>query len=362
MITIDVSLGSRSYPVLIGPGLMDRLGELVRARLGAVRAAILTDDRVGPLYLARAQASLGAAGLSCAALTLPHGEETKCLGRAAEVYGFLAEAEITRRDAVITLGGGVIGDLGGFAAATWLRGVRFVQVPTSLLAQVDSSVGGKTAVDLPAGKNLVGAFHQPSLVVCDPSALETLPDEFWRDGLGEVVKYGVIREEALFRLLEETAPEGRAGLMRRMEEILSACVRCKAEIVARDELDTGERAILNFGHTIGHAIETCQCYRGLHHGEAVAAGMAAITRLSEARGITAPGTLARLTALLQTLGLPRELPDIPAESLIRAMRRDKKRDGARLTAVLPEEIGRCRTETVDPEEFFAPLRFIDRAT
>ncbi|MBR6028642.1 MAG: 3-dehydroquinate synthase [Clostridia bacterium] len=355
MRTIEVSLGSRSYPVHIAPGLLDQSGPLVREHLGEAAVAVVTDDRVGPIYLERVLASLRGSGLRAVSVTLPHGEKTKCLEQAAELYRFFAEHHITRRDAVLALGGGVMGDLGGFAAATWLRGVRFVQLPTSLLAQVDSSVGGKVAVDLPEGKNLVGAFHQPSLVLCDPRALDTLPEEFWRDGLGEVAKYGAIRDENLFRLLEEAAPLGRQGLMVRMDEILGRCIACKADIVSRDELDTGERAILNFGHSLGHAVETCQRYSGLHHGEAVAAGMAAITRLSEKQGLTEPGTAARIEALLTALGLPARLPEIPADQLRAALRRDKKAEGDGLRVVLLERIGRCFTRLVQPETFFADL-------
>ena len=355
MTVIDVSLGARSYPVMIGDGLLSSAGQLIRDRLGPCACAVVTDDRVGPLWLEPVMASLSAAGIRAVSVTLPHGEASKSLASAARLYHFLAEQHITRADALVALGGGVMGDLGGFAAATWLRGIRFVQLPTSLLAQVDSSVGGKVAVDLPEGKNLVGAFHQPSLVLCDPSALSTLPDEFWRDGMGEVVKTAAIRDAELFRLLEEAAPLGREGLAARMYRIVPRCVRCKADIVSRDEKDTGERIILNFGHTVGHAVEACQRYEGLHHGEAVAVGMSAITALSEARGLTAPGTLARLNALLDALGLPRRLPPIPPEELLAAMRRDKKAAGSTLRVVLLREIGSCFTLETAPEAFFARM-------
>ncbi len=280
MPTITVPLGDRSYPIYIESGALDTLGARTREALGDITAAIVTDDNVAPLYLSRAVASCQKAGLRVCTITLPHGEGTKCLERLTELYGFLCENHVTRRDALVALGGGVIGDLTGLAAATFLRGVHFIQVPTTLLAQVDSSVGGKVAVDLPQGKNLVGAFYQPHFVLADPETLNTLTDEFWRDGLGEVVKYGCIGDEALFALLEACAPGGRSALMACIGEILLRCIRAKADVVAQDERDTGLRMTLNFGHTIAHAVETCQHYEGLRHGEAVALGMHLMTRLT----------------------------------------------------------------------------------
>ena len=228
---IIVPLKERSYPIHIGSGLLDSLGAYVREALGEITVAVVTDDNVAPLYLSRAVKSLLAAGLKVKSITLPHGEETKCLARLSDLYDFLCHARLTRKDAVVALGGGVIGDLTGLAAATFLRGVHFVQAPTTLLAQVDSSVGGKVAVDLPQGKNLVGAFYQPDLVVIDPDTLNTLTDEFWRDGLGEVVKYGCINDAELFALLEAAAPGGRAALMDQIDVILRHCVQAKADVV-----------------------------------------------------------------------------------------------------------------------------------
>ncbi len=348
MPTITVPLGERSYPIHIESGALDTLGPRTREALGEIAVAIVTDDNVAPLYLQRAVASLEGAGLRVAAITLPHGEGTKCLDQLSRLYGFLCESRITRRDAVVALGGGVIGDLAGLAAATFLRGVHFIQVPTTLLAQVDSSVGGKVAVDLPQGKNLVGAFYQPDFVLADPATLTPLTDEYWRDGLGEVVKYGCIGDENLFALLEEAAPGGRAALMAHIDEILLRCIRAKAEVVAQDEHDTGLRMTLNFGHTVAHAVETCQHYAGLRHGEAVALGMHVMTRLTESRGMTAPGTADRLDALLSLLGMPMELPAIPEGELIAAMGMDKKSAGKELRVIALERIGRCyihRTDT-----------------
>lgn len=311
MKTITVPLGSRTYPIYIGSGLIDRAGEFFAKHLPGRAAAIITDDHVAPLYLKRVCDSLDAAGVRHAEIVLPHGEATKCLEKLTELYGFLSDSHITRSDAVIALGGGVMGDLAGLAAATWLRGIPFMQIPTTLLSQVDSSVGGKVAVDLPQGKNLVGAFWQPSVVLCDPDTLLTLTDRYWTDGLGEVVKYGCIHDEPLFALLEEKAPGGREGVMSAIDEILSHCIQAKADVVAQDETDHGLRATLNFGHTVGHAVETVQGYGGVSHGEGVAIGMNVITRLSEQRGQTAAGTAERIEKLCKALNQPTELPQLP---------------------------------------------------
>lgn len=352
--TISVNLGDRSYPVMIDSNALNILGESIRQRLGDCTAAIVTDDNVAPLYLAQVEASLNRAGLRHTSIVLPHGEPTKCLTQLSNLYDFLCESRITRKDAIVALGGGVIGDLAGLAAATFLRGVHFVQAPTTLLAQVDSSVGGKVAVDLPQGKNLVGAFYQPAMVLCCPDTLNTLTEHFWRDGLGEVVKYGCIGDAELFRLLEECAPGGRAALMAHIDVILQRCIQAKANVVAQDEHDTGLRMTLNFGHTIGHAVETCQHYAGLSHGEAVALGMAVMTRLTERRGMTAPGTAARLEKLLMALGLPTQLPDIPMADLLSAMGMDKKAAGKTLRVIVLDEIGACRIHTTDVS-FFADM-------
>ncbi|MBQ8160437.1 MAG: 3-dehydroquinate synthase [Clostridia bacterium] len=342
---VVVPLQDRTYSVLIREGLIHQAGILIRERLctsGRLpRIAVVTDDVVAPLYLDTVLASLRDAGFSAASLILPHGEGTKSLPFLQDVWSFLSGEHITRTDLILALGGGVIGDLTGFAAASWLRGVRFVQLPTSLLAQIDSSVGGKVAIDLKEGKNLVGAFHQPSLVLCDTSVLSTLTDHFWRDGLGEMVKYGCIGEPELFESLEALAGGGRERLMEGMTELVTTCVRHKARVVEQDEHDTGLRVTLNFGHTLAHAVETCQHYQGLSHGMAVAAGMAEITRLSESCHQTEKGTYARLCRLLEALRLPSSLPEIPKEDLLRAMGMDKKHDGSALKIVLLRRIGTC---------------------
>lgn len=351
MATVQVSLGERSYPIYIAPGILDSIGTYAREILGECRLAIVTDDHVAPLYLHRVEASLQAAELQYTSIVLPHGEPTKCLEQLSCLYDFLCESRITRSDAVVALGGGVIGDLAGLAAATFLRGIRFLQVPTTLLAQVDSSVGGKVAVDLPQGKNLVGAFYQPTAVLCDPLTLNTLTDEFWRDGLGEVVKYGCIGDEVLFSLLEGCASGGREALMEQIDTLLQRCIQAKADVVAQDEHDTGLRMTLNFGHTIGHAVETCQHYQGLRHGEAVAMGMAVMTRLTEHMGLTEQGTAQRLCSLLKALHLPTALPDIPTAELLAAMGMDKKAAGKALRVILLDRIGSCRIHKTDVSFF-----------
>ena len=348
---ITVPLGERTYPCHIGSGLLDCLGALTLESLGEIAVAVVTDDNVAPLYLDRAVKSLENAGLRVCTITLPHGEETKCLARLSDLYTFLCENRITRKDAVIALGGGVIGDLTGLAAATFLRGVHFIQVPTTLLAQVDSSVGGKVAVDLPQGKNLVGAFYQPEFVLVDPDTLNTLTDDYWRDGLGEVVKYGCIGDADLFALLEECAPGGRAALMARIDEILVHCIQAKADVVAQDEKDTGLRMTLNFGHTIAHAVETCQHYTGLRHGEAVALGMHVMTRLTEQKGLTDAGTADRLDALLSQLDMPMQLPDFDEETLVAAMGMDKKFSGKVLRVIVLNQIGKCYIHSTDAAFF-----------
>ena len=351
MPTITVPLGNRTYPIHIGSGLLDCLGSYVIDALGEISVAVVTDDNVAPLYLERAVQSLEAAGLRVCTVTLPHGEQTKCLDQLASLYTFLCESRITRKDAVIALGGGVIGDLAGLAAATYLRGVHFIQVPTTLLAQVDSSVGGKVAVDLPQGKNLVGAFYQPDFVLVDPDTLTTLTDDYWRDGLGEVVKYGCIGDTELFALLEACAPGGREQLMQHIDTILVRCIQAKADVVAQDERDTGLRMTLNFGHTIAHAVEACQHYAGLRHGEAVALGMHVITRLTEEKGMTAKGTAERLDALLRQLDMPMQLPELDEETVISAMFMDKKFSGKVLRVIVLNQIGKCFIHPTDAAFF-----------
>jgi len=347
---LRIDLKERSYDIIIEKGSLNGLGEAVKARLPKARkAAVISDTNVAPLYADRVLASLEKAGFEAHLLVLPAGEATKCLQCLSQCYDFLCEHRLSRSDAVITLGGGVIGDLGGLAAATYLRGVAFVQVPTSLLSQVDSSVGGKVAIDLPQGKNLCGCFYQPRLVLVDPDTLQTLTDTFWRDGMGEVVKYGCIRDAKLFDLLCRL--NSREAAMAHIEAIIATCLQIKARVVENDEHDTGERMILNFGHTLAHAIEAAQHFTGMRHGEAVAVGMALITRLAENQGLTGKGTYQRLWDCLKAQGLSTTVRLENKDSFLNALALDKKHLNGQLKVVLLNKIGSCYLYKA-PGDFF----------
>jgi len=340
---LKVELGTRRYPIRIGRGLLAD-GAGLAALVPGRHALVLSDANVAPLYLAAVQAAL--AGKQVGTLVLPPGEQEKTLARFAEVMQALAVLGASRDATVIALGGGVVGDLAGFAAACWMRGVRFVQLPTTLLAMVDSSVGGKTAVDLPQGKNLVGAFHQPAAVLADTATLDTLPDRELRAGLAEVVKYGALGDAGFFAWLEQHAEALLAREPAALAEAIARCCAHKAGIVARDETEQGERMLLNLGHTFGHAIETEQGYGGLLHGEAVAVGMVLAARLSADLGLAPWTDAARLAALLERLALPTALPaGLGAEALLARMRLDKKALSGRLRLVLWRGLGQA--EVVD---------------
>jgi 3-dehydroquinate synthase len=342
MKTIRVESG-KPYDVLVARGLLDRAGKFASAVFprGAT-AAVVTDETVDPLYAARVRASLEAAGFRTVATAFPAGERSKTLATYGEVLSFLAAAQVTRNDFAVALGGGVPGDLAGFAAATYLRGIPFLQVPTTLLAAVDSSVGGKTAVDLPEGKNLVGAFHQPRLVLCDPDTLATLPRKTFADGVAEAVKYGVLQDRALFKRLAG----GDFG--NNLDGIIARCVAIKADFVARDEFDRGARKFLNLGHTFGHAVEAASDF-AVSHGSAVAIGMVAAARAAEKMGIAREPVAGPLAAALEANGLPVRSP-FAAGTLVEYALRDKKREGGKLTFVLPEAVGRCRLHEVPVED------------
>ena len=321
--TVDVK-ASRNYTVHIGEGLLARVGDLCKGVLKSKKVLILTDETVGALYLGAAHASLTAAGFSVCSLSVPVGEDSKSTATYLKVVSVLASRGFTRSDAIVALGGGVVGDLGGFCAATYLRGIGFVQVPTTLLACVDSSVGGKTAVNLPQGKNLLGAFYQPWLVVCDTQVLSTLAPATYADGMAEVIKYGMIRDAALFEALEnETLSK---------TEMIRRCVEIKREMVEADERDTGCRQLLNFGHTVGHAVEKCSAF-AVSHGSAVAVGMSIV-----ARAVSDAETAVRLQALLKKTGLPTECA-FTAEELFEVALSDKKRANDTLTLVTVPTIG-----------------------
>ena len=337
---LNVALGERAYPIWIGPGVLDdhvRWRAAIRGR----HALVVTNTTVAPLYLARAMAAL--AGLQSASLVLPDGEQYKNLDHCAAVFDALAALKANRDACIVALGGGVIGDLAGFAAATWMRGIDFIQIPTTLLAQVDSSVGGKTGVNLAAGKNLVGAFHQPRAVVIDTGTLATLPDREYRSGLAEVVKYGAIGDVEFFAWLERHAAALAARDDAAIGEAIARSCLHKAGVVARDEREDGERALLNFGHTFGHALETSAGYGTLLHGEAVAIGMQLAARLSAALGRAPVADADRLERLLTALDLPVALPPgHDPEHLVALMRLDKKNVSGRLRLILWRGIGEAQ--------------------
>jgi 3-dehydroquinate synthase len=344
---IQVELGARAYTVSVGAGLLDspRLAAQVRGS----QAFVLSDANVAPLYLQRV--SLALAGKQVHTLVLPAGEQEKNLARYGEALSALAAAGASRDATVIALGGGVVGDLAGFAAATWMRGVRFVQLPTTLLAMVDSSVGGKTAVDLAQGKNLVGAFHQPAAVFADTATLATLPSRELRAGLAEVVKAAAIADAGFFAWLEANAEGLIAGDEALLEHAIATSIAFKAGVVARDETERGERMLLNFGHTFGHAIETAQGYGGLLHGEAVAVGMLLAAALASGLGRAPAADAQRLRGLLARLGLPTELPaGLEPAALLAHMRLDKKALSGTPRLVLWRGVGHAEVVADVPEQ------------
>jgi len=345
---VHVDLGSKSYDIEIERGLLPHVGGKIKTLLPkAEKIAIITDSHIRPLYASILQESLEKEGLVVTVLTFPAGEESKNLKTLGSLYDRLAEAGLTRSDGVVALGGGVTGDMGGLAAATFLRGIAFVQIPTSLLATVDSSVGGKVAIDLSGGKNLVGAFYQPKAVYIDPDVLKTLPSRYLHDGLAEVIKYGCIMDKDLFMKLEKI--QNDAELLTRADEIIEICCRIKARIVEHDEFDTGERMLLNFGHTLGHAVEKTFCFDRYSHGEGVSIGMVLLTRRSEKLGLTESGTADRIAALLQKFQLPVTV-DMRQEDFLQAIALDKKKRGSHLTLILLKNIGESFLKKVEFSE------------
>jgi 3-dehydroquinate synthase len=349
--TVSVQLGNRSYAIKIAPGLIDQLGrECARLKLGA-RCAIITDTNVGRRFAKAAFNSLATTGFSPSLIVVPAGETAKSLKTVQTCYDLLAAHRLERKSFIVALGGGVVGDLAGFVAATYLRGIAFVQVPTTLLAQVDSSVGGKVGVNLKAGKNLVGAFHQPRLVLCDLDTLRTLPEREFRAGLAEVIKYGVIYDARLFAQLERDLPK----LLRREPQILAAvvarCCEIKADIVGQDETENGLRAILNFGHTIGHAIENISGYGKFMHGEAIAIGQVATAKLSSGLMGLSGDDAGRIRDLFKRAGLPVgiKLSTPRRRKLFAAMRFDKKVSGGEIKFVLARKIGKVVWDQRVPE-------------
>lgn len=341
MRTVHIS-ASREYEVLVERGLLNCCGELVRAATKAKKAVVIAGETVYPLYGAQVEHSLAEAGLEVLHYVLPQGEQAKTLEHYGRLLEFLSRNHITRTDVLVALGGGVTGDLTGFAAATYQRGMEFVQIPTTLLAAVDSSVGGKTAVNLPTGKNQVGCFYQPALVICDPEVLSTLPAEEFRCGCAEVIKYGVLGSRKFFDELKATP------ISQQLEHVICTCVEMKRDIVNQDEFDRGLRQLLNLGHSFGHAVEACSRFRVLH-GQAVAIGMAGITRAAAAKGYCREETLREVLGILAQYQLPTET-GYGLEEMAEAVLTDKKLAGGAMHLVVPEEIGRCAIVSVPAED------------
>ncbi|RKX30937.1 MAG: 3-dehydroquinate synthase [Verrucomicrobia bacterium] len=362
---VHVNLGERSYTIHIGTGILDELGDLCRDVIKPCRVLLVSDSNVGPLYSEKATQSLAGAGFTVAQAEVPAGEESKSLPVLSDLYSRAVSAGLDRDSAVIALGGGMVGDLAGFLAATFLRGIGLVQVPTSLLAMVDSSVGGKTGVNLPEGKNLVGAFHQPRLVVTDPATLHTLAEREYVSGLAEVVKYGVIRSAGLLALLEERAEDMLARDGRLLEEVIAECCAIKARVVEEDERESGGRQVLNFGHTLGHAIETVMAYRGILHGEAVSVGMIFAAFLSVREAGLPEAEALRLRNILSELGLPVCLPELEWRQLRTAIGVDKKSRAGEIGWVLTPRLGEvrwgCRVSEEALEETWRRVKELEAA-
>lgn len=333
---------SATYEVLIGSELLQKAGEAVKKVISPCKAAIVTDSTVVHLYEETVRQSLTEAGFSVCTFVFPAGEASKNMHTLGHLLEFLAKEEMTRTDLIVALGGGVTGDLAGFGAAVYLRGIPFVQIPTTFLAAIDSSVGGKTAVDLSAGKNLAGAFYQPKLVLCDTDVLQTLPEVVFADGIAEALKYGVLGDAALFEKI------AGGDFRQDLEEIVETCVSMKRDVVEEDEFDTGKRQLLNLGHTFGHAIEQ-KSYFQMTHGHAVAIGMHLIAKVAEAKGIAEKGTAAAIAKALEQNQLPKETIFSPAE-VAEGTLRDKKRRGGTISFVFPKKIGACEIVKISVEE------------
>lgn len=336
---LQVGLGERSYPIRIGQGSLTAVGADLKERNIANRYCVISDDRVAALYSEKLMASLAQAGLQAELVTFPHGEPSKTLQTVAELASRLAQLGFDRKDAIIALGGGVVGDIAGFLASSYMRGIPFVQIPTTLLAQVDSSVGGKTGVDIPEGKNLVGAFYQPKAVFIDCDVLNTLPREELLGGLGEVIKYGVIRDGAFFDYLHENREQILAVDPAVIEEVIYICCKIKAEVVAEDEKESNVRRILNYGHTLGHAVEAASGFT-LIHGLAVSIGMVAAAKLSVLNGLLSTEEQDKIVQLLVDYDLPTVVPaELDRNQIIDYLQVDKKIVAGRVFYVLPTSIG-----------------------
>ena len=345
---LKVDLKDRSYPIIIEKGLINRVSKEIIKIYKGKKIFIITDDNVNKYYGGKISEELKHNDFEVKLLSLKPGEETKNFNTLPMIYNELLDFNLTRSDLIIALGGGVIGDLAGFVASTYLRGVDFIQIPTSLLAQVDSSVGGKVAVDLERGKNLVGSFYHPKCVLIDPEVLNTLDNRFFIDGMAEVIKYGCIKDKQFFDYIEKM--ENKKQLINSMELIIHKCCDIKRQVVENDEKDKGERMLLNFGHTLGHAIEQYYNYTKYSHGEGVAIGMYAISKISEEKGLTKNGTSQRIKDILVKYNLPYEL-DINIEEILEAINLDKKKLGNNLNVIILNEIGSSKVYKTTAEFF-----------
>ena len=342
---VHVNTG-KPYDIFIERGITKNCGEYIRNVSKAKKAMIISDTNVSPIYGERVKKSLSEFGFDTFSFVFEAGEQSKRLDTIYSMYSELIDNAFTRSDIIVALGGGVTGDMAGFAAATYLRGIDFVQIPTSLLSQVDSSVGGKTGVDIPQGKNLVGAFWQPSAVLIDPDTLDTLTPHFFADGMGEVIKYGCIKSTELFDILESCD-----NIKSIIDDIIYRCVSIKRDVVERDETDKGERALLNFGHTLGHAIEKEHNFQEISHGQAVAVGMVMITKASEEKGISEKGTANRISELCRKYNLP--VSDrISLKSIVKSSFSDKKSTGSSISLVVLDRIGSSRIFSVKKADMF----------
>ncbi len=345
---LTIDLADRSYDILIGRNLLGRVGTLVSEILTPSQVVVLTHPSIQRLYGNTLKESFAAQGPTVRTLEIPEGEASKSLGQAERIFDKLMEWQCDRSTLLVALGGGVIGDLTGFIAATYMRGVPFVQIPTSLLAQVDSSVGGKTAVNHPRGKNMIGAFYQPKCVVIDLDSLESLPDKEFKAGLAEIIKHGVIEDADLFAYLESNVEAILAHETECLEHIIATSCEIKARVVEKDERESRYRMVLNFGHTIGHAVEALTGYSGLIHGEAVAIGMVQAAKLSRVTGHCSDAVVERIARLIDRFGLPTQLPPLDKEAIIQALYLDKKTTHQSLRFILVRDIGSI--EIVDKVE------------
>lgn len=345
---IEIKLPNNNYELLIKRGLIKNIGYEVAKIYKGNKIAIVTDENVDKFYGNIVKESLEEQGFNTLKVVLKPGEKTKSMEQVMGIYELLLDFGINRGNMIIALGGGVIGDVTGFCASTLLRGIPYIQIPTSLLAQIDSSIGGKVAIDLPRGKNLVGSFYHPKAVYIDPNVLETLEPRFLNDGMGEVIKYALIKDKELYQELREVSDY--EDLLRKIEDVIYRCCYIKKIVVEADEKDTGERMILNFGHTIGHGIEKLQNYEGLSHGEAVAVGMYNITLSSEKEGLTVGGTAEKIKEVLKQFNLPYEVDGVQVEELIKTLAIDKKNIDKSMNFILLKDIGEAFIRRVSRED------------